>query len=166
MAPLDDDPDPPISRDHGISVSLGAVRIPSPRVVHLLHPILGIVFPGGRSVKLLSSLICGYHGPSPGHRRGALSLAGAVLQALLRNPWLTLSSGHFQRAAVGAVLAILVGLGSTFLGIYAVPGSLWGRPAYLAPGLFYFPGGRKGSYQTMLLSGVIISSFFSASSCF
>ncbi len=44
----------------------------------------------------------------------ALSIAGAVLQALLRNPLadpyvLGISSG----AAVGAVLAILFGLGST-----------------------------------------------------
>jgi iron complex transport system permease protein len=87
-----------------------------------------------------------------------------VLQALLRNPLadpfvLGISSG----AAVGAVLAILVGVGSTFLGNYAVPGAAFGG-ALLTLLLVYFIariGGRVPT-QTLLLSGVIVSSFFSA----
>jgi iron complex transport system permease protein len=64
---------------------------------------------------------------------------------------------------VGAVLAILVGLGSTFLGIYAVPGAAFGG-ALLTLLLVYFIARVEGRVptQTMLLSGVIISSFFSA----
>ena len=54
----------------------------------------------------------------------ALAISGAVLQALLRNPLadpyvLGISSG----AALGAVLAILFGLGSVVLGSYAIPGA-------------------------------------------
>src|SRR4030042_2360671 len=105
----------------GISVSLGAVMIPlSKSWSILLHRILGDRFPVEWTVseasiilelrlpRTISGVLVG----------AALSLAGAVLQALLRNPLadpfvLGLSSG----AAVGAVLAILGGLGSTFLGI-------------------------------------------------
>lgn len=150
----------------GVSVSLGAVRIPlSKSWSILLHPILGDRFPGWTvseaSIILDLRLPRTFSGAIVG---GALSLAGAVLQALLRNPLadpfvLGISSG----AAVGAVLAILVGLGSTFLGIYAVPGAAFGG-ALLTLLLVYFISRVEGRVptQTMLLSGVIISSFFSA----
>ena len=151
----------------GISVSLGAVMIPlSKSWSILLHRILGDRFPVEWTVseasiilelrlpRTISGVLVG----------AALSLAGAVLQALLRNPLadpfvLGISSG----AAVGAVLAILGGLGSTFLGIYAVPGAAFGG-ALLTLLLVYFIARVEGRVptQTMLLSGVIISSFFSA----
>jgi iron complex transport system permease protein len=151
----------------GISVSLGAVTIPlSKSWSILLHHLLGLTSEGGwtasessiilelRLPRTISGILVG----------AALSLAGAVLQALLRNPLadpfvLGISSG----AAVGAVLAILVGLGSTFLGIYAVPGAAFGG-ALLTLLLVYFIARVEGRIptQTMLLSGVIVSSFFSA----
>jgi iron complex transport system permease protein len=91
-------------------------------------------------------------------------MAGSVLQALLRNPLadpfvLGISSG----AAVGAVLAILFGLGTTFLGTYAVPGSAFGG-ALFTLFLVYFIARVEGRAptNTMLLAGVIVSSFFSA----
>lgn len=151
----------------GISVSLGAVTIPlSKSWSILLHHLLGLTSEGGwtasessiilelRLPRTISGILVG----------AALSLSGAVLQALLRNPLadpfvLGISSG----AAVGAVLAILVGLGSTFLGIYAVPGAAFGG-ALLTLLLVYFIARVEGRIptQTMLLSGVIVSSFFSA----
>jgi len=151
----------------GVSVSLGAATIPlSKSWSILLHGLLGLTPEGGwtasessiilelRLPRTISGILVG----------AALSLAGAVLQALLRNPLadpfvLGISSG----AAVGAVLAILVGLGSTFLGSYAVPGAAFGG-ALLTLLLVYFIARVEGRVptQTMLLSGVIVSSFFSA----
>ncbi len=151
----------------GISLSLGAVTIPlSKSWSILLHPILRDRLPADwtaseasiildlRLPRTLSGVLVG----------AALSLAGGVLQALLRNPLadpfvLGISSG----AAVGAVLAILTGLGSTFLGIYGVPGAAFGGALFTLL-LVYFIARVEGRVptQTMLLSGVIISSFFSA----
>jgi iron complex transport system permease protein len=149
----------------GVSLSLGAVTIPLSRTWSILfHRLFGLTTEWSsrdssiildiRLPRTISGVLVG----------AALSLAGAVLQALLRNPLadpfvLGISSG----AAVGAVLAILVGLGSTFLGSYAVPGAAFGG-ALLTLLLVYFIariGGRVPT-QTLLLSGVIVSSFFSA----
>ncbi|MGD0626997.1 MAG: iron ABC transporter permease [Thermodesulfobacteriota bacterium] len=133
----------------GVSVSLGAVTIPlSKSWSILLHRLLGLTSEGGwtasessiilelRLPRTISGVLVG----------AALSLAGAVLQALLRNPLadpfvLGISSG----AAVGAVLAILVGLGSTFLGSYAVPGTAFGG-ALLTLLLVYFIARVEGHH--------------------
>jgi iron complex transport system permease protein len=93
-----------------------------------------------------------------------LALTGAVLQALLRNPLadpfvLGISSG----GALGAVLAILFGFGGGLLGSYVVPGSAF--VAALLTIFFVYSIARVGGrvpIQTMLLAGVIVSSFFSA----
>ncbi len=94
----------------------------------------------------------------------ALAMAGAAFQALLRNPLaepytLGVSSG----AALGAVLAIKLGLDISFLSFSAIPlfafaGSLG------AMGLIYLLArGRSGlPASILLLSGVTISFFFSA----
>ena len=149
----------------GMSLSLGAVTIPLSSTWSILfHRLFG---PTTEWSSRHSSIILDIRLPRTisGVLVGAaLSLAGAVLQALLRNPLadpfvLGISSG----AAVGAVLAILVGLGSTFLGSYAVPGAAFGG-ALLTLLLVYSiarTGGRVPT-QTLLLSGVIVSSFFSA----
>jgi iron complex transport system permease protein len=151
----------------GVSVSLGAVTIPlSKSWAILAHQFLGVSTPGTwtasdssiildlRLPRILSGALVG----------SALAMSGAVLQALLRNPLadpfvLGISSG----AAVGAVLAILFGLGSTFLGAYAVPGSAFGG-ALFTLFLVYFIARVEGRAptNTMLLAGVIVSSFFSA----
>jgi len=151
----------------GISVSLGAVTIPFSKSWSILaHRFAGISTPANwtasessiildlRLPRILSGALVG----------SALAMAGAVLQALLRNPLadpfvLGISSG----AAVGAVLAILFGLGSTFLGTYAVPGFAFGG-ALFTLFLVYFIARVEGRARTntMLLAGVIVSSFFSA----
>ena len=94
----------------------------------------------------------------------ALSVCGAVLQALLRNPLadpyvLGISSG----AALGAVLAILFGLGSIALGSYAVPAAAFSG-ALLTLLFVYFLARVQGRVpaQTMLLAGFIVSAFFLA----
>ncbi len=150
-----------------LAVSLGAVSIPlSKSWTILLHHFFGLASLSDGNVRD-ASIILDLRLPRviAGALVGAaLSVAGSVLQALLRNPLadpyvLGISSG----AAVGAVLAILFGLGSTFLGIYAVPGAAFGG-ALLTLLFVYFIARVEGRVpaQTMLLTGVIISAFFSA----
>ncbi len=151
----------------GVSVSLGAVTIPFSKSWAILgHQFLGLS-PPGKWTASDSSIILELRLPrifSGALVGSALAMAGSVLQALLRNPLadpfvLGISSG----AAVGAVLAILFGLGATFLGSYAVPGSAFGG-ALFTLFLVYFIARMEGRAptNTMLLAGVIVSSFFSA----
>jgi len=150
-----------------LAVSTGAVSIQLSKTWSiLLHHFLGLTpsveWTGGDS-----SIILNLRWPrviSGALVGAALSIAGAVLQALLRNPLadpyvLGISSG----AAVGAILAILFGLGSTVLGSYAIPGAAFGG-ALLTLLFVYFLARVQGRLpsQTMLLAGVIVSSFFSA----
>ncbi len=150
-----------------VAVSLGAVSIPVARSGSiLLHYISGLgSLPEGmdrdsaiilelRLPRVLSGVMVG----------AALSISGAVLQALLRNPLadpyvLGISSG----AALGAVLAILFGLGSIYLGTLAVPGAAF-CGALLTLLFVYFLARVQGRVpaQTMLLAGFIVSAFFLA----
>jgi iron complex transport system permease protein len=151
----------------GVSVSLGAVTIPLSKSWSILgHQFLGFSS-SGKWTASDSSIILDLRLPrivSGALVGSALAMAGSVLQALLRNPLadpfvLGISSG----AAVGAVLAILFGLGTTFLGAYAVPGSAFAG-ALFTLFLVYFIARVEGRapMNTMLLAGVIVSSFFSA----
>jgi iron complex transport system permease protein len=150
-----------------LAVSLGAVSIPlSKSWTILLHHFFGLASLSDGNVRD-ASIILDLRLPRviAGALVGAaLSVAGSVLQALLRNPLadpyvLGISSG----AAVGAVLAILFGLGATILGSYAVPGAAFAG-ALLTLLFVYFIARVEGRVpaQTMLLTGVIISAFFSA----
>ena len=91
----------------------------------------------------------------------SLSVAGASFQAMLRNPLadpyiLGVSSG----AAVGAIVAILTGLSALSLGI-PLASSVGALLTILT--VFYF-GRQEGKIHpnTLLLAGVITSSFLSA----
>ncbi len=150
-----------------VAVSLGAVSIPlSKSISILLHhygglPALTPWTPSESTIILDLRLPRVAAGMIVG---AALAIAGSVLQALLRNPLadpfvLGISSG----AAVGAVLAILFGVGSTLLGGYAIPGAAFAG-ALLTLFLVYSIARLHGRVptQTLLLAGVIVSSFFSA----
>jgi iron complex transport system permease protein len=94
----------------------------------------------------------------------ALACAGVVFQGMLRNPLadpyiLGISSG----AGLGAMIAIVMGLGATFLGVSSQSalafcgaiGTVW---------LVWFIGRLTGKAQmtSLLLAGVVINAFFSA----
>jgi cobalamin transport system permease protein len=95
---------------------------------------------------------------------GALALAGAAFQALLRNPLaspyiLGISGG----GALGAVTAILLGFDVVLLGVstrplFAFAGCLF------ALGLLSVVAGRRGRLRphTLLLAGVVVNAFFAA----
>lgn len=151
----------------GLSVSLGAVSVSlSKSWSILLHHFLGLSpmaewMPAESSIILDLRLPRTFAGLLVG---AALGLSGAVLQALLRNPLadpfvLGISSG----ASMGAVLAILFGLGASFLGGNAIPAFAFAG-ALLTLLIVYSIARVEGRIptQTMLLAGVIVSSFFSA----
>jgi iron complex transport system permease protein len=92
---------------------------------------------------------------------GALSVAGVVFQALLRNPLadpyiLGISGG----ASVGAIVGIITGAGSLYFGI---PGLAFAG-ALLTILLVFGSSVTRKELQpnTLLLSGVIVNAFFTA----
>jgi len=96
----------------------------------------------------------------------SLSVAGASFQALLRNPLadpyvLGVSSG----AAVGSIIALLIenqlSFSPTFAGLFTPFGASLGAGAAIAAVYFLGRDGRIDS-STLLLSGIIASSFLSA----
>lgn len=94
----------------------------------------------------------------------SLAGVGVALQALLRNPLaepfvLGISSG----AAFGATLAILLGVGSTVLGLSTLP--LWAFGGGLLSIMVVYRisvSYRMLSVHTLLLAGVILNALFSA----
>jgi iron complex transport system permease protein len=114
------------------------------------HPLYTIVF----SIRLPRVLLAALVGC-------ALSVAGSMFQALLRNPLadpyiLGISSG----SAVGAVLAMMFGLAATSFGL-----PLASFVGAIGTVLIVFNVGRMGRRvhtNTLLLAGVIINAFFGA----
>ncbi|MBI4495588.1 MAG: iron ABC transporter permease [Deltaproteobacteria bacterium] len=147
-----------------LALSLGAVSIPLSETWSIF---ISGLSGGPAEYSPEASLLFGLRWPRvtlAALEGAALSLSGAVLQALLRNPLadpyiLGVSGG----AALGAVLALLFGLGTTVLGGQAVAGAAFGGALITLCGVYLLArvGGRVSS-QTMLLAGVIVNSFHSA----
>jgi iron complex transport system permease protein len=101
-----------------------------------------------RLPRVFSAFACG----------GLLALAGALLQALLRNPLadpyvLGISGG----SAVAALTAMLLGLAAAVVNLAALGGAL------AAVGLVFALGfGRSGNMVRLLLTGVVLSAGFGA----
>jgi len=145
-----------------ISVTMGSVKVPPLRSIRILfQSILGLKGGGNEtertiilSLRLPRAILAGLVG-------AGLSVSGATFQALLRNPLadpyiLGVSSG----AAVGAILAILLGLGTFSFGLPLI--SFLG--ALLTVLIVFYFGRQDGKIHpnTLLLAGVIIGSFLSA----
>jgi iron complex transport system permease protein len=145
-----------------LSVTMGSVKIPPLRSIRiLLQSVLGLTGAGNEtertiilSLRLPRAILAGLVG-------AGLSVSGATFQALLRNPLadpyiLGVSSG----AAVGAIVAILLGLGTFSFGLPLA--SFLGALLTILV-VFYF-GRQDGKIHpnTLLLAGVITGSFLSA----
>ncbi len=96
----------------------------------------------------------------------ALSLGGVVFQALLRNPLadpyvLGISGG----SALGAIIGIVLGASSFYLG---VPALAFGGALVTVLLVFIVAGGARGMLldNSLLLAGVVVNSFFSAAILF
>ncbi len=145
-----------------ICLSFGTVRIGLAEVLRSL--IWGIKGIGQEEGQRLSTIILSIRLPRillAAIVGGALSVAGSMFQALLRNPLadpyiLGVSSG----SAVGAVLAMMLGLAATSLGL-----PLASFVGAIGTVLIVFNVGRMGRRvhtNTLLLAGVIINAFFGA----
>ncbi len=145
-----------------ISITMGSVKVPPLRSFRiLLRSIVGLKGGGSDtertiilSLRLPRAILAGLVG-------AGLSVSGATFQALLRNPLadpyiLGVSSG----AAVGAIIAILLGLSTSSFGLPLI--SFLGALLTVLT-VFYF-GRQDGKIHpnTLLLAGVIIGSFLSA----
>jgi iron complex transport system permease protein len=145
-----------------ISITMGSVKVPPLRSIRILfQSILGLKGGGNEtertiilSLRLPRAILAGLVG-------AGLSVSGATFQALLRNPLadpyiLGVSSG----AAVGAILAILLGLSTFSFGLPLI--SFLG--ALLTVLIVFYFGRQDGKIHpnTLLLAGVIIGSFLSA----
>jgi iron complex transport system permease protein len=145
-----------------LSVTMGSVKIPPLRSIRiLLQSVLGLTGAGNEteraiilSLRLPRAILAGLVG-------AGLSVSGTTFQALLRNPLadpyiLGISSG----SAVGAILAILLGLGTSSFGLPLA--SFLG--ALLTIWVVFYFGRQDGKIHpnTLLLAGVITGSFLSA----
>jgi len=144
------------------SVTLGSVRVPPRRSLQiLLQAILG---GQGEQTGTEHTIILSLRVPRAvlaGLVGAGLSVSGVTFQALLRNPLadpyiLGVSSG----AAVGAIIAILLGLSTLSVGL---PAASFLGALLTVLAVFYF-GRQNGKIHpiTLLLAGVIIGSFLSA----
>ncbi len=145
-----------------ISVMVGTVRVgPKRSLSILLHSTFGLK---GEETEMERTIILSLRFPRAmlaGLVGAGLSVSGATLQALLRNPLadpyiLGVSSG----AATGAIIAIMVGMSSLSFGL-PLASFLGALLTVLV--VFYF-GRQDGKIHpnTLLLAGVIIGSFLSA----
>jgi iron complex transport system permease protein len=145
-----------------LSISIGSVKVGCFRSISiLLQSILGLEGAGTEtertivlSLRVPRALLAGLVG-------AGLSVSGVIFQALLRNPLadpyiLGVSSG----SAVGAIVAILLGLGTLSFGLPLA--SFLG--ALLTILIVFYFGRQEGKIHpnTLLLAGVIVSSFLSA----
>jgi len=145
-----------------LSITVGSVKVnPYRSIAILLQPILGTKEAGTETERAIILYLRFPRALLAGLVGAGLSVAGAIFQALLRNPLadpyiLGVSSG----AAVGAIVAIMMGLSTASSGLPLV--SFLGALLTILV-VFYF-GRQEGKIHpnTLLLAGVIISSFLSA----
>ncbi len=145
-----------------VSITMGSVKLEPYRSISiLLQSILGLE---ATSTETQKTIILSLRVPRvllAGLVGAGLSVSGAIFQALLRNPLadpyiLGVSSG----AAVGAIVAILMGFGTLSVGLplTSFAGGL------LTILIVFYSGRQEGKIHpnTLLLAGVIVSSFLSA----
>lgn len=136
-------------------LSVGSVSIPFSTVIdsftntHVVDEAERAIVLDLRLPRILLAMIVG----------AGLSVAGAVFQALLRNPLaepyiLGISSG----GTVGAILALVLGAGAIALSLFSFVG------AALVMLLVYWLARRHGQIDTndLLLAGVMVGAFFNA----
>lgn len=134
---------------------IGMQRIGWSDVTGSGDPLLGNVFWKLRVPRILTAFMAGC----------GLALAGAVFQALFRNPLaepftLGVSSG----ASAGVALSLFLGGGTAILGVLSMENVFAFGGALLAIGIVYAFSRLKSDFATatLLLSGVAVSFFFSS----
>src|SRR4030043_820982 len=145
-----------------VSITIGSVKVPPLRSIRILfQSILGLKGAGSEtertiilSLRLPRAILAGLVG-------AGLSVSGATFQALLRNPLADpYILGGSMGAAVGAILSILLGLGTFSFGLPLA--SFLGALLTILVVFYFGRQDRKIHPNTLLLAGVITGSFLSA----
>jgi iron complex transport system permease protein len=145
-----------------LAISVGSIRVPPLHAIHiLLRSLLGLKGGGTESERAIVLSLRFPRAISAGLVGAGLSVSGVIFQALLRNPLadpyiLGVSSG----AAVGAIVAMVIGLSTLSFGLPLA--SFLG--ALMAVIMVFQFGRQDGKIHpnTLLLAGVVIGSFLSA----
>jgi iron complex transport system permease protein len=145
-----------------LSVALGSVKVkPLRSMLIVFESLLGLKGTGTETEKAIILSLRFPRALLAGSVGAGLSVSGVIFQALLRNPLadpyiLGVSSG----AAVGAIVAMLMGLSTLSFGLPLA--SFIG--AFLTILVVFYFGRQDGKIHpnTLLLAGVITSSFLSA----
>jgi iron complex transport system permease protein len=145
-----------------LSVALGSVKVKPLRSIFIVfQSLLGLKGTGTETEKAIILSLRFPRALLAGSVGAGLSVSGVIFQALLRNPLadpyiLGVSSG----AAVGAIVAMLMGLSTLSFGLPLA--SFIG--AFLTILVVFYFGRQDGKIHpnTLLLAGVITSSFLSA----
>ncbi|MGM0431405.1 MAG: FecCD family ABC transporter permease [Spirochaetota bacterium] len=144
-----------------ISVAVGAISIPTPRVFSILFSPGGTtrehaVVMGIRLPQVLTAITAG----------GALALAGAVMQIILQNPLGSpFTLGISNAAAFGAAFWVLfyhAGLSATSWAVYGTTAAAFLSSMVAAAVILLISHVKKSSPEVMVLAGVALSSLFQA----
>ncbi|WHY97592.1 FecCD family ABC transporter permease [Peribacillus simplex] len=151
-----------------IGISFGSVPVPIPVLVQIIgKEIFHLPISADPDV-MLTNIVMNIRLPRvllAGLVGASLAIAGAAFQGLLRNPLadpytLGISSG----ASVGAVLTIFLNISLPFIGLYTLPALsiLCSVLTMLCVLTFAKKMDRSMKVETIILTGIIFSSFLSA----
>lgn len=153
-----------------LSLGLGAAKVPVADVVAGLvgkspDPRVDAIVRGIRLPQALTAVVAG----------GGLAVAGAVMQAILRNPLgspFTLGISH--AAAFGAAFAVMLGTGFTssgqgavtILGPFATTAAAFVTSLVASAVIIFIARLRGSTPETMILVGVALGALFTAATMF
>jgi iron complex transport system permease protein len=151
-----------------IGISFGSVSVPIPVLIQIIgKEIFHLPISADPDV-MLTNIVMNIRLPRvllAGLVGASLAIAGAAFQGLLRNPLadpytLGISSG----ASVGAVLTIFLNISLPFIGLYTLPALsiLCSVLTMLCVLTFAKQMDRSMKVETIILTGIIFSSFLSA----
>ena len=151
-----------------IGISFGSVPVPIPVLIQIIgKEILHLPISADPDL-MLTNIVMNIRLPRvllAGLVGASLAIAGAAFQGLLRNPLadpytLGISSG----ASVGAVLTIFLNISLPFIGLYTLPALsiLCSVLTMLCVLTFAKKMDRSMKVETIILTGIIFSSFLSA----
>ncbi|MGZ9814845.1 FecCD family ABC transporter permease [Peribacillus simplex] len=151
-----------------IGISFGSVPVPIPVLIQIIGKEIFHLPIAADPDEMLTNIVMNIRLPRvllAGLVGASLAIAGAAFQGLLRNPLadpytLGISSG----ASVGAVMTIFLNISLPFIGLYTLPALsiLCSVLTMLCVLTFAKKMDRSMKVETIILTGIIFSSFLSA----
>ncbi|MGE7604217.1 FecCD family ABC transporter permease [Peribacillus sp. NPDC097675] len=151
-----------------IGISIGSVSVPVPVLLQIIGKEVLHLPIAGEPDETLTNIVMNIRLPRvllAGLVGASLAIAGAAFQGLLRNPLadpytLGISSG----ASLGAVLTLFLNISLPFFGLYTLPtlSVLFSLMTIFCVLIFARKMDRSMKVETIILTGIIFSSFLSA----